>query len=57
MFSGLFQAKDKKNNQPTVQLPDTFAQDLMHLELEAEHPNVSVDTITRLLELYRVSAV
>lgn len=37
-----------------VVLPPNFAEDLLNLELDVEQPNVSIEIITRLLELYRV---
>ncbi len=37
-----------------MKLPDNFAEKLLNLELDVESPNVSVKTVTDLLELYRV---
>jgi len=35
-------------------LPTNFAEDLLFLEMEVESDNFSIDTINKILELYRV---
>lgn len=39
-----------------LSLPPNFADDLLDLELEVEQPNVSIEVITRLIELYGVTS-
>ena len=42
-------------NPTKVCLPDDFAQQLMHLELEIEQDNATFEMVMQLIELYRVS--
>lgn len=42
-------------NYKHAKLRENFAEELLNLELEIESPEITMETVTKLLELYRVT--